>query len=273
MSWLRHRDAGGMLDWALLRGASSEELQDIRNGWQNHILHLRRDHSIDVVQEPPGFYRLVGASIPPGEAKESLARLDPCETGGQETEVTDSGELGSEFVGSQSAAAFNARPRHTANALIALHQSGELANPLHKAAVGMLIRQVSECNHWHNSTHYRSRSAAELIAAADIQTAAQYQDFCRKNLRHEHIVPNIVLYRMITQRSEPTDEWLLDLFARYALRATITREEDRLLRRSDMPPGFLTKGHVFFENPLARYMEVGLDRDLVPRTQDRWFPT
>lgn len=135
----------------------------------------------------------------------------------------------------------------------------------------MFIRKASECAHWHNSADYRSRDAATAIAGANISTVSQYQAFCRRNLRHEHMVPNNVIYRMILSEAQPTEEWLKQLFIRFSKRATITREEDGLLRRIDMPPQFYENGNPWHWNPLARYLEKGLADSLQQRRGTVWM--
>lgn len=270
-SWLRHSNGAGRLDWALLHGATAEELEEIRGGWLNHIDHLRRVHCIDVEQGPIGFYRIVGArscqSIPAAGVAD-----DGASDGEEDAGILPEGDIPVAWNNAPVAAeALNTRFRHSAIALMALHGAGELTNPMHKAAVGMIIRQASECNHWHNSAHFRSAAAARMIAAAEIRTPAQYQAYCRQNLRHEHMVPNIVLYRMIIAKQALTLDWILDLFERFSKRATITITEDRTLRVSDMPDVFYTDGHEWFEDPYARYLEVRLMQSLVARQGPHWF--
>lgn len=273
-SWLRHRGGAGRLDWALLHGATSDELEDIRGGWRNHIKHLKETHQIEVLEEPDGYFRMIRADIPLELQPNQLPSDDP-ERIGTWTETDDdvsnpaSDELNDDLTKTDWT---GVRFKHTAKAIMALHNAGELINPMHKAAIVMMIRQASECNHWHNSAHYRSGEAAKMIAAENIKTAAQYQAYCHRNLRHEHMVPNIVIYRKIIERQEPTEEWIVDLFYRLSKRATITREQDRKLQRFDMPAGFYIEGDQLFGNPLARYIEAGLSADLVQRTEAPWFP-
>ena len=258
-----HRGAAGELDWALLHGATAQELQQIRVSWPQHVQHLRATHRVTVEEGPPGFFRMTSVARPPETG------ADVRDEDGGDDEVGDDLEVGP-------AAGVEATPEqfaHAARALVALHQAGELANPMHRAAVGMVIRQASECHHWHNSAHYRSRAAAQLIAQARIATPAQYQAFCRRNLRHEHMVPNSVIYRIIVENPNPTIDWIVDVFSRYSRRATITREEDGQLLASSMPEGFFQKGHPWFEDPLARYRHANLIEQLVERPAGgRWFP-
>ena len=271
-SWLDHRDAAGELDWALLRGATLEELRQIRADVLGHVRHLRTTHHIVVEEGPAGYYRMTGVSRPPVGAP----RGDGDAPRGEE----DADDEAYDEVGADVVAGIEATPQrffHAARALVALHQAGELANPMHKAAVGMVIRQASECNHWHNSAHFRSRAAGELIAReiaqSRIATAAQYQAFCRQNLRHEHMVPNSVIYRMILDNPNPTVDWIVGLFNSYSRRATITRDEDRRLLASEMPAGFYKGDDPWFKDAFARYRQAELYDQLVPRpASGMWFP-
>jgi hypothetical protein len=270
VSWLRHRGGAGELDWALLHGATAEELQDIRGGWRNHIDHLYEVHSVVVEENPHGFFRIVGAESPAGSA-------DAPPDNGPDDDSDEDGAVVLAQPGGDAAARAGAeqattRIHHTAVAMMALHAAGELRNPMHKDAVGMLIRQASECNRWHNSAHFRSLAAEALINAANVRTPAQYQAFCKSNLRHEHMVQNVVLYRMIVDNPAPTHEWLVDVFVRFSRRATITREEDRLLLATDMPPGFYEAGHPWFNDPMARYRQANLEDSLRPRPGAMWVP-
>jgi hypothetical protein len=274
-SWLGHRDLAGQLDWALLNGATAQDLRDIRASWAEHIDHLRTVHCVNVVQEPIGFFRIVGAAQPPDTvlaAPPGGPALDDDDDGAGSDDVV-AGRAGD---GAQAIAeAPNVRFARTARALMALHEADELANPLHKDSVSMFIRQVSECRHWHNSARYRSEAAAAMIAEAAgvITTAAQYQAFCRRNLRHEHMVPNNVVYRLIVANPAPTVEWLVDLFSRYSKRATITRDEDAQLRPFDMPDRFYAHGDDWYENAFARYHEAWLFDQLRPLAPGAsWFP-
>lgn len=274
MSWLHHEQMSGQLDWALLHGAAGEDLRDIRPTWKQHIHHLRRKHHVVVEERPVGFFRIVGvdrAALKEGVVG-ALSEDAVCDVVDEDEEEQALEERPGEA--SSAVQAISQRFTHAARALAALHGVGELANPLLKAAVGMVIRQASECNHWHNSAHFRSVNAAHKLAEATVATPAQYQAFCRRNLRHEHMVPNGVIYDMIVANPEPSAAWIENVFRRYSWRATITREEDRLLRPYDMPPGFWDSTHEeWFEDPFARYKEAGLFDSLValPAT-GRWFP-
>ena len=261
-SWLRHSRLAGELDWLLLHGASASELRDVRPTWSSHIQHLEDVHGLLVQGTPSGFFRIAGIRPdfqPPLGA----------DSEGDEDESDDAQAVDAACSSEQ--ALFPVRIAHSARSLTALHAVCESKNPMNKDAIIMFIRKASECSHWHNSTDYRSYDAAAAIAQAGISTVSEYQAFCTRELRHEHMVPNNVLYRMILSELQPTEEWLTQLFVRFSKRATITRKEDEKLRRIDMPPGFYEVGHPWYQNPLARYIEKKLAGALEQRQGPVWI--
>ena len=162
-----------------------------------------------------------------------------------------------------------------AKALFALHEAGLLQDPACKGPVKIFIRQSSEDNnHWHLSTHYRSKKAAAKIQAENIRTAAQYQAFCRKKdngLRHEHMVPGTVVYKLITSHDEPSVEAFHKILRITGFRATITREEDKLLLRKSVPNSFFDPNSAMYFHHLARYIHAGIAGDLEARPAEGWF--
>lgn len=266
-SWLRHTGLAGELDWLLLRGATATELHEVRPSWGRHADHLRKVHGLVVQEEGTGFHRIVGAHPAEPLAEEAgSVRQDADDVGSDDVE--------SDAADPSATALLPVRIEHSARALASLHTTedfSELKNPLNKEAVTMFIRKASECDHWHNTTDYRSRAAADAIAAADITSVSQYQAFCRRNLCHEHMVPNNVIYRMIVSSPNPTADWIKRLFIQLSKRATITRQEDLQLRRFEMPPQFYEPGHAWYSNPLARYIESGLAESLQARRGPTWI--
>jgi len=265
-TWLRHRGRAAELDRLLLRGATSSELAEVRVSWKGHITHLRQVHRLTVLEPSPGFWRIAhpetvlpnAPSISLGD--DSLQEDSDYEDGSDVDLAPDTPVLEDRYF----------RLGETARALSALAQAGLLDNPLIKDSVGMLIRQASESLHWHNCAHYRSKDAAELIRREHLKTAAEYQKFCRANLRHEHVVPNNVIYKMLcTQKLTGVVE-IAELLKRFCIRATITREEDALLNSerlsSKMPDTFEVGPDC---DPLARYVKVGLADKLEGRPYDR----
>lgn len=161
-----------------------------------------------------------------------------------------------------------------ARALYALHRDGLLKDDACKAPVVLFIRQATESQetrHWHATTHYRSTAAKEFLRGQQIRSQAAYQRICKEKLSHEHMVPNIVLYRMILEESNISESYLVNLFRKFGLRATITRPENGKLLTSSMPADFFTPGSDLYMNPLARYINIGLHSSLELRTGNSWY--
>lgn len=161
-----------------------------------------------------------------------------------------------------------------AKALYALHREGLLKDEACKEPVVLFIRQATEPQeqrHWHATTHYRSKAAEDFLRNRPIRSQAAYHRICKTNLSHEHMVPNIVLYRMILEEPNASEAYLQNLFRTFGLRATITRGENTDLLPSSMPSAFFTPGSELYMNPLARYIAAGLHSSLVPRTGSSWF--
>lgn len=161
-------------------------------------------------------------------------------------------------------------------ALFSLHQVDCLKDPRCKPAIGMFVRQATEPpKHWHLTTDYRSKRAAEELERVEFRSAAHYHRWCHKNLRHEHMVPISVVIEMLIAEPAVTEEFIAQTLRTYGLRATIHREEDALLNASGyarrMPDSFHTPGAKDFGDPLARYKAVGLYERLDQRLGESWF--
>lgn len=271
-TWLRHRGRAAELDYLLLRGATSSELAEVRLSWKGHITHLRKVHRLTVVELAPGYWRIVGSEVastsipstPVGE-DDALENDSDYEDGGETAEDEETLSPAENYL----------RLEATARALSALAKEGLLGDPLIKASVGMLIRQATESHHWHNCAHYRSNKAAEVIrqATKPIRTASEYQAFCRRNLRHEHVVPNSVVYEMLCAQKLTDVAEIAALLRKFCIRATIARDEDAELTRrglsSKMPPSFRSGPD---GDPLARYVAAGLAQELQPRPNGKlWY--
>lgn len=266
ITWLRHRGRAAELDRLLLRGATSSELAEVRVSWKGHITHLRQVHRLTVMETSPNFWRIAPAEQvqtlgPYASLSEDLLNEDSDYEDGSDPDLKSDTPAPAERY---------FRLEETARALSALAKDGLLDNPLIKDSVGMLIRQASESRHWHDCAHYRSQAAADLIRRENLKTASEYQAFCRAKLRHEHVVPNNVIYKMLcAQKLTKVDE-IAELLKKFCIRATITREEDEDLNRggfaSTMPKDFLDGRN---QDPLARYVAVGLANRLEKRPYDR----
>lgn len=273
-SWLRHGGLAAELDRRLIQGATDAELYEVRPSWRAHVEHLRKVHRLHVEASPTGVWRILGAqqaslqdAVPSANSDDALGDSDD-----YDDSVDDA--LGSPPPPVQE----GFRLRDTARALSALAREGLLRNELLKASVGMLVRQASESQHWHNCAHFRSRAAAEVIRSAGAMTASGYQSFCTKNLRHEHVVPNSVIYRMLCAANYTSADAIADLLRTYCIRATITRDEDRKLNEmglaSTMPAGFTEEANQqLFKKPLARYVVAGLAHDLRERPSNQLWHT
>lgn len=273
-TWLRHRGQAAELDRRLLLGATDAELAEVRVSWREHITHLRSEHRLQLVESPAGFWRFAASTVQTQVQVVIPQPEEPVDQLASEADYED-GDIVELDASPQVQDRKYLRLHETARALSALAGVGLLGNDLIKASAGMLIRQASESNHWHNCAHFRSKRAAALIQAQkQLQpnkafTAAQYQAFCRSNLRHEHVVPNSVIYEMLKELEDHSVAAISDLLKTFCIRATVTLEEDEMLRRggfsSCMPTGFTDPGDKnLFRKPLARYIAVGLADQLEP---------
>lgn len=265
-TWLRHRGRAAELDRRLLEGATESELAEVRQSWKGHIKHLVDVHCVRVAEEPTGFWRIVGvhASKPGAEATLEGA----AESLGNDDDYGDGGDSAS--YDSPVSAHDNLRLQETAQALAALAKENLLGNELLKASVAMLVRQASESRHWPTCAHYRSKAAAQLIREAQAGvSASSYQRFCSQNLRHEHVVPIAVIYKMLCKAEDTSVEAIAALLVKFSIRATITRDEDRELGKRglsyEMPEEFVVKGSALHGNPMARYIAAELADKLEKR--------
>ncbi len=176
-TWLRHSGQAADLDRMLLQGATSSELEEARKNWKGHIRHLRKEHGLNVVESPRGFWKLVSGRPTPNSLVEEPGATDEleCDDDYEDVEPPEGVAGGAaSIVGGRS----YLRLDETARALAALAKEGLLGNTLFKASVGMLIRQASESNHWHNCAHHRSEAAAKVIRA-------ERRPICRRRFKSE----------------------------------------------------------------------------------------
>ena len=162
-----------------------------------------------------------------------------------------------------------------AKALYALHNVGCLNDPSCNAAVGAFIRQSTETKLFHLTTDYMSRDAASLLEGYRIASPSQYHAFCRKTLRHEHMVPTSVIRTMFAKEASLSEERIAQVLREFGLRATITRHEDSELSakglKGAMPKEFWIPGSSMYLNPLARYIKAELAHKLLSRKSNDWF--
>lgn len=162
-----------------------------------------------------------------------------------------------------------------AKVLFFLQQQKFLDDPDFSVVVGTLLREAMETHHPHTTTHFRSRGAAEAIAQFAPGSKAKYQAWCKSTLRHEHIVPTCVRKEILQTLPEPTEQSFADSLNTFGIRATILKTEDDILNKAKlkdkMPTWFWSKGTVSYLEPMARYIETGLDKELVARKGACWF--
>jgi len=146
-----------------------------------------------------------------------------------------------------------------------------------KNAVKEFIREATEDTHHHNSAHFRSKAATALIKEnlAFINSAAAYQKFCTRNLRHEHVVPCEVIYQLLLKEDLHTEQSIQNILTEFCCRATITRGEDEELNKAGyqfkMPHGFEILGDAFYRDPFSRYKVIGLYENLEPLVGTSWY--
>ena len=57
---------------------------------------------------------------------------------------------------------------------------------------------------------------------------------CEKNLRHEHVYPQILLIKKLKDLKKPTFNVLEKLFKEYAIAAVVTKDENNLLNKASL---------------------------------------
>lgn len=163
-----------------------------------------------------------------------------------------------------------------AKALYALHLVECLNDYSCRKAVGEFIRGATEEPHWHVNADYLSKSAAaELLAHGPFKSAAQYQQFCKKKLAHEHVVAVSVIRKIFCQETDISEVFIAKTLRNLGLRATITRRENQKLNDAGlmtrMPEEFWDSKSKLYMDPLARYIKIGMDKNLTARPVGGWF--
>ncbi len=117
-----------------------------------------------------------------------------------------------------------------------------------------------------------SKALTELYPELTHEGKTKYQRFCNKEFKHEHIVPVEVIFNMMKDDKELTEEKISEIFNKYSLRATILKCENMQLDKlykSCMPNEFYEEGHELHGEVLARYKK--LEIKLVPRKDVGWL--
>lgn len=58
-NWLGHTLGSAQLDRALLNGATMKELKAIRGAINEHFLHLRKEHGLEIHKDVDDVYRII----------------------------------------------------------------------------------------------------------------------------------------------------------------------------------------------------------------------
>lgn len=87
----------------------------------------------------------------------------------------------------------------------------------------------------------------------------------RKDVVKEHVIPLKVITKILLDHSKSGEfniESIAEILDANLMFATISRREDKLLRDAKltrkMPSGFWEQGHTLYNDPFARYKEVGI---------------
>jgi len=137
-----------------------------------------------------------------------------------------------------------------------------------KPMIIRFLRTGTETGNFHATAHYRSMNASKKIGSINRSDSA-YHKFCSNNLSHDHIVPCCVQYDMLLNSIEKDEGSIKAFMEKFGRRATITREENEKLSKNSlsrkMPKGFYEKGNKLYNNPLARYIETGIEYEVMPK--------
>ena len=69
---------------------------------------------------------------------------------------------------------------------------------------------------------------------------------CEKNLRHEHIYPQILLINKLKHLKKPTLNILEKLFKEYAIAAVVTKDENNLLNKAGLRTSTISDNNIWF---------------------------
>lgn len=94
----------------------------------------------------------------------------------------------------------------------------------------------------------------------------------RKKVIKEHVIPLRVITDKLEQLAKKKTTSLTDIqevLDKYTLFATITRQEDQLLRdaklNSKMPSEFYDENSSMYDDPFARYKKVGIEYEILKK--------
>lgn len=154
-----------------------------------------------------------------------------------------------------------------ARVLFVLYGAGYLSDTECRGPVRDFIRKSTEpSSNWHATAHFRSRAASIMLNGKKFNSKSDYQNFCSKNLSHEHVVPNSALHEILLREPILNEKTIFRHLQSYGIRATITQEENKLLcqagLQSKMPVGFWTDGDPLYKDAFARYKTIFIDGDI-----------
>ena len=69
---------------------------------------------------------------------------------------------------------------------------------------------------------------------------------CEKNLRHEHVYPQILLINKLKDLKKPTLNILEKLFKEYAIAAVVTKDENNLLNKAGLRTSTISDNNIWF---------------------------
>jgi hypothetical protein len=107
------------------------------------------------------------------------------------------------------------------------------------------------------------KDALKYSTVVHPSTQAARAQISTRGLRHEHVVPRVVLARRIIDQ-DLDHNGIVELLTRFCRAAILTSEEDRrLLPKKEMPPGWTWE-----DDPFARYVYSKISIGTCPEPQE-----
>jgi hypothetical protein len=98
---------------------------------------------------------------------------------------------------------------------------------------------------------FRTRKAWEHLQSGE-----------KRLLRHEHVVPKIIVIQRLLDLQEPTEDQVRNICEKFLIGVVVTRDEDAILNarfRSRMPTEFMDSASCHFDDPWLRYWKCDID--------------
>ena len=86
---------------------------------------------------------------------------------------------------------------------------------------------------------------------------------CEKNLRHEHVYPQILLIKKLKELKKPKLNVLEKLFKEYAIATVVTKDENNLLNKAGLRTSTISDNKIWF-----RYKNVKIKVKLNPTNNE-----